>query len=169
MTLIRIYPNSIELPLLLFACGYKMNQNDRQFIFENYPDWQQEELLFLYSVYEKLTDPEAMRYYFKNLRKFMVIESAKNGELTMLGNGKQSLLWMANLAAEKYSDHWYYFSRSFSVYGLYEKLFSEDKKGTFRKHYNKLASLKHERNEMFEKVVEVLYPEVLAKQDLISA
>jgi len=32
-----------------------------------------------------------------------------------------------------------------------------------------LASLKHERNEMFDKVVEVLYPEVLAEQNLISA
>jgi hypothetical protein len=42
--------------------------------------------------------------------------------------------------------------------------FSEDKKGTFRKNYNKLATHKHERDEMFEKVAEVL-----AKQDLISA
>ena len=169
MTLIKVYPNSIELPQLLFARGYKLNQTDSQFIRDNYTDSKQEELLFLYSGYEKLAAYAAIRFFFKNQRKFMVLESAKNGELTMLGNGKQSLLWMANLAADKYSDYWYYFDRSFKNYGLYEKLFSEDKKGTFRKNFEKLASLKHERDEMFEEIVEVLYPEVLEKQDLISA
>jgi len=49
MTLKKAYPESLELPQLPFARGYKLNQNGREFIRENYPDSEQEELLFLYS------------------------------------------------------------------------------------------------------------------------
>jgi len=75
---------------------------------------------------------------------------------------------MANLAVEKYSEYWYYFDRAFSYYGLYEKIYDEDKKGTFRKHFHHLFSITHPRQKEFEGVAGLLFSEILCINTKLS-
>ncbi len=161
ITIKKAYPNSRELAKLLFSRGYKMNQLDKEFFCAHYSELKQKELLFLYSGFEKLSNFSQMEFFETNLNKFLVIESAKNGKLTILGNEKQSLVWMANLAAERYSEYWYFFDRAFKFYGQYERLFIQDKNGTFRKNYEKLISKQYPHRKVFEKVIGIFYPEIL--------
>jgi Holliday junction resolvase len=160
ITIKKAFPKSRELPQFLFSRGYKMNQLDKKFIQTNYADLKQKELFYLYSSLEKLSNISQMEFFEKHLNKFLVIESAKQGKLTILGNENQSLVWMANLAAEQYSDYWFYFDKAFLHYGFYEKIFAQKKNGTFRKHFERLSTNKNQRSMEFEEVFGILYPEM---------
>lgn len=111
----------------------------------------------MYSGFEKLSNLSQIEFFEKHLNKFLVIEPAKHEKLTFLGNEKQSLIWMVNLTAEKYSEYWYYFGSAFKYYQLYEKLFVQYKNGTFRNKHEKLSKLQYLHCKEFEGVVGVLY------------
>lgn len=145
----------------LFMRGYKLNIHDLVYVESKYPTIERKELLYLFRGYEKLSRQSLANLFYISLKEFLVIESAKNGHLTILGNEKQTLVWMANLAADSYSKYWYYYDRAFSFYDLYEKIFKMDKNGTFRKKYQILSSKDLAKHHGFEKILSKLYPELL--------
>ncbi|MDD4215119.1 MAG: DUF6035 family protein, partial [Bacteroidales bacterium] len=146
---------------LLFSRGYHLCERDFEFIKQNYCQLEQKKMLFTFQNYEKLEQFSYIEKFYDHLNEFLVIESAKNGRLSILGNEKQSLLWMANLAAKEYSEHWMYFDFAFKHYGLYPALMNDDKKGTFRSKLKSLSDSSQEKDTRFESVLSVLYPELM--------
>ncbi|MHC1777541.1 MAG: DUF6035 family protein [Lentimicrobium sp.] len=154
------YPNDFFVQLL-FSKGYKLQPIDEEYIASNYKLIESKSLTYLLKGYEKLRKLTFIEYLSINKNEFLVIESAKRGKLTILGNENQSLIWMANLAVESYRYHWYYFNKAFTHYGIYPNIYSSDTKGTFRKKLEFLTPMdKISKDPEFEEVLMVLYPEL---------
>lgn len=145
---------------LLFSRNYKLCELDEIYINSHFNSFEQKRLLYIFKAYEKIADYDPISYFYENLNKFLVIESAKQGRLTILGNENQKLNWMANLAADKYQKYWYYFDKAFSYYGFYEELFSADKNGTFKNNMAQLSTLIHSKDPEFEEIIKILYSEL---------
>lgn len=146
---------------LLFSRGYKLSEIDNNYIIEHFQHKEQNEHFYTLKAYEMLESYPKIEYFYSNIKKYLVIESAKQGRLTILGNENQKLNWMANLAADKYQKYWYYFDKAFSYYGFYEELFSADKNGTFKKNMALLSTMIHSKDQEFEDVLYILYPELI--------
>jgi hypothetical protein len=159
ISLMRKYSSS-SIRQLLFSRGYRLHSLDNEYIQREYSTIEQKRFIFEFRGFEKLLNFNLIHFFSDNLNEFLVIESAKIGKLSVLGNENQSLIWMANLAADKYQRYWYYFDKAFSFYSLYEKLFRIDSKGTFKKKYESLATIRHQRNSEFEEIISILYPEL---------
>lgn len=163
-TLIAIlekYPNSNELVQILFARGYKLNKQDREYINSIYSGIELKRINFLFKAYEKLNLYQQLKFFELNLNEFLVIESSKQGKLVIIGKENQSLIWLANLAAVQYQKFWYYFDYAFKYYGFYEILFKMNNNASFLKSYNQLKNQHHHRNIEFEEVLFALYPELI--------
>lgn len=153
--------SSIYYSKLLFAAGYKLNSLDLKYISSTYDQKENKSLIYLYTSYQKLNALSLIDYFTFNMNEFLVIESAKRGELTILGNENQSLVWMANLAIDSYRNHWYYFDKAFTYYGFYANIFNSDKKHTFRKKMELLTEMdRNSKDSKFEEVLMILYPEI---------
>lgn len=153
--------SSIYYSKLLFASGYKLNSLDLKYISSTYDQKENKRLIYLYTSYQKLNALSLIDYFTFNMNEFLVIESAKRGELTILGNENQSLVWMANLAIDSYRNHWYYFDKAFTYYGFYANIFNSDKKRTFRKKMELLTEMdRNSKDSKFEEVLMILYPEI---------
>ena len=144
----------------LFSRGYRFQNLDLEYIQKEYSLIEQKRFVFEFSGFEKLSNFNLIHFFSDNLNEFLVIESAKIGKLSVIGNENQSLIWMANLAADKYKKYWFYFDKAFSFYSLYEKLFKSDTKGTFRKNHESLSQISHDRYIEFEQIIAILYPEL---------
>lgn len=160
ISVLKSFPHPEYILELLFSRGYKLCDMDKQYITSRYGMIEQKRRLYLFTSYERLIALSKIDYFYDNLNEFLVIESAKRRELTILGNENQNLIWMANLAADKYMSKWYYFDKAFSFYELYAKLDKMDKKGTFRKKIKLFPLIEHTNNIEFEECLEILYPEL---------
>ncbi len=114
------------LTQLLFSRGYNLTSMDIKYIQNNFEKLVQKKIFFLYSNFVKLKSADKIAYFEEHINKFLIIESAKNGSVTIIGNERQSLIWMANLATTKeYNSHWFYFDIAFSHYTGVSSKFSQ--------------------------------------------
>ena len=150
---------------LLFSRLYKLTEFDEDYIRSHYHGLEQKRLLYIFNAYEKLADYDKISYFYDNVNKFLVIDSAKIGKLNIIGNEKQSLLWMVNLVVDKYKSLWYYFDMAFTFYNFYDKIFKSDQQGTFKKGFDSLKLLSHPKNIEFEGILALLYPELFHTQN----
>ena len=113
--------------------------------------------------FEKVNDYEHIDIIDKNIYFFFLIEVAKQGKVILIGNGKQGIVWLANYAINSYKKYWYYLDIAFKHYNFYKKIQLFDKKGTFKRHKEKLENVKLDKNEDIEKVIWTLFPELKIK------
>lgn len=145
---------------LLFSRGYKLNDIDKQYITSQYEIREQKKRLYLFTSYEKLKTFSKIEYFHNNLNEYLVIESAKRKELTIIGDKSKNLIWMANMAADSYKSYWYYYDKAFAFYDLNDTLNKLDTKGTFKRKLEILQLTVHSKNTEFEQCLEILYPEL---------
>lgn len=89
-----------------------------------------------------------------------IIECAKGKHQSLLGNGVQGILWMANLAANQYVRHWKYFDLAFKYYRFYSEVSKKDLKGTFKDRGKELNHCHFELDPRFEIILKLLFPEL---------
>lgn len=153
-------PNKFDYIKLLFLRGYHLSKIDVEFIGNNYEKSESERLIQKFNYFEKVNTLDQIEIIEGKLNELFVIESSKQGQVKFLGNKKQGLIWLVNLAANAYSDTWYYIDRAFKFYKFYDLIFKADKKGTFRNNLNRLKTHTFNRDYKFESVFKLIYPEI---------
>ena len=143
----------------LFKAGYKLTDNDREFL-EELQDKQKEFVAdaYIYKLCNSLTDRSLVDDVFNFYKLLFIIESARQGKLIYYNFTGNIWISFANNAIQYYSEYWEYLELSFKRFGLWDKLIQLDIKGTFQKKVEKFYSNMPRQKYDFDKVFNDLYP-----------
>lgn len=143
----------------LFKAGYKLTDNDREFL-EELQDKQKEFVAdaYIYKLCNSLTDRSLVDDVFNFYKLLFIIESARQGKLIYYNFTGNIWISFANNAIQHYSEYWEYLELSFKRFGLWDKLIQLDIKGTFQKKVEKFYSNMPRQKYDFDKVFNDLYP-----------
>ncbi|MFZ4799287.1 MAG: DUF6035 family protein [Bacteroidia bacterium] len=154
-------PNKFEYIRLLFAKNYLLTELDIQYINEKYEKFEALQKIQEYKYFEKAENIDQIYCIQKNLNELFVIESSKNKEVMLMGNGKQGILWLANLAIFSYEKLWFYIDLAFDQFGFYKYIFEVDKKKVFTNYYFNNKGSTYPRDAEFEEVFKLIFPEIV--------
>lgn len=149
-----------DLLVALFNRGYRLSGYEKNHILQTNSAIEAKEQLMFFQYLECSAGLEMSKSIMKDFKHFLVIESAKAGHLVVLGNEKQTILWLGNLAFDQYKQHWVYFNIAFEHFGFLAKIWLEDKNGSFRNHYIKAKEQQAVRDIDFEGAVIAIFPEL---------
>lgn len=143
----------------LFKAGYKLTDNDREFL-EELQDKQKEFVAdaYIYKLCNSLTNRSLVDDVFNFYKLLFIIESARQGKLIYYNFTGNIWISFANNAIQHYSEYWEYLELSFKRFGLWDKLIQLDIKGTFQKKVEKFYSNMPRQKYDFDKVFNDLYP-----------
>ena len=148
--------------IALVERGYNIRTEDEQSLM----DWIQEEadlknLLSLFRHANGLTNRELVNKIFDHSNLIYIIDSSKSGEIIGFKYKPAEWIAFANNAVEHYKEYWEYIEIAFKQYGLWDKLIILDKKGTFQRKLKHLYENMPTQNFDCDKLIEILYPELL--------
>lgn len=147
---------------LIIKRGYKINSRDEGYLFNYYNETPEvaENMIMLSHFAEKLENGSFRTYLFQFKNIIRIIESAKQNKI--IGYAYKPTEWIkfANNILYSNSKYWEYIEIAFKHYGLYDKLISLDKKGSFKNKLYQYYATHKETDYSFEWIFRKLYPEL---------
>jgi competence CoiA-like predicted nuclease len=144
----------------LFRRGYKMTESDTAFMattvsFNN--KLSREMLVFRFL--DQLKNRNLVDGIIEHESLILTIESAKRGEIVGFNYRSDEWVALANNAIEHYPKHWEYIENAFKYFGIWDKITSADRKGTFRKKLNQFYQEMPDQAFDFDHILRDLFPE----------
>ncbi len=144
----------------LFKRGYILTIADKDFILNLNLEFERKNDIYVYDLYNKLTNKNLVYSVFKHRKLLFIIESARIKEIIGFNYKKTEWIAFANNAIQYYDEYWEYIEIAFKGFGLWDILISEDRKGTFEKKVQAFyANMKRQKFD-FDVVFKDLYPEL---------
>jgi competence CoiA-like predicted nuclease len=145
----------------LFNRGYKLTESDRNAYFEtgNATDHEKDADLVLFKWLSEVDSPIDVGLIYRNTSILYTLESARQNRIIFFRlKGWKNI---ALNAVEKYKENWDCIELAFRKYGIWEQVFRDDKKHTFKNKLEKLNENKPSQNKLLEdQVIRVLFPEI---------
>lgn len=157
----NIYKHSLDsLVKQLFKAGYKLTDNDREFLKKLQDEKILKEDLHIYELCNRLTDKSLVDdvYSFKKL--LFIIESARQGKLIYYKFTGNKWISFANNAIQHYGEYWEYIELAFKRYGLWGELIKLDRNKTFQKKVEDVNSKMQTQKYDFDNLFYDLYSHI---------
>ncbi|NJK93672.1 MAG: hypothetical protein HC905_00975 [Bacteroidales bacterium] len=129
--------DKVFLAIKMLKRGYIFTKEDELLVNSlSYELKYKQTLISLFAIANNLDDKSLIDKLFEHSTLFCTIESAKRGEIIGFGYKPNEWIAFANNAIHSYKEYWEYIEIAFKQYGIWEKLISLDKNGTFQKKLN---------------------------------
>jgi competence CoiA-like predicted nuclease len=152
--------NKMWLTQKILKRGYTFSFEDEPLISKlNYEAKQVQSTIILCYLANKLNDKALIDKLFEHSNLICTIESAKRKKIVGFGYKSNEWIAFANNAIHSYKEYWDYIEIAFKHFGIWDKLISLDKKGTFGKKLEKYYSEKPSQNFDCDRLFRVLYPD----------
>jgi competence CoiA-like predicted nuclease len=149
----------------LFRRGYKLTDSDIAFMTKAATS--NGKLLREMQVFkflDQLKDRNLVDGIIEHDSLVLTIESAKRGEIVGFNYRPDEWVALANNAIEHYPKYWEYIESAFKYYGIWNKIVSSDRKGTFRKKLQQFYQDMPDQAFDFDDILRDLYPEFQSDQ-----
>ena len=157
----KLLDNKMWLAREILKRGYVFNSEDELLIKKlNYEQKQIQSTIILYYLANHLKDKNLIDKLFEHSNLICTIESAKRNKIVGFGYKSDEWIAFANNAVHSYKDYWEYIEIAFKYYGIWDKLISLDKKGTFQKKLKKYYDEEPLQNYDSDRLFKELYPEL---------
>jgi Family of unknown function (DUF6035) len=142
--------------------GYIFSSEDEILISKLYKEPKQvQSTILLCHLANQLTDKNLIDKLFKHSNLICTIESAKRNKIIGFGYNSNEWIAFANNAVHSYKEYWDYIEISFKYFGIWDKLISLDKKGTFQRKLHQFYQEQPIHNYDFDRLFRELYPELI--------
>jgi len=152
--------NKMWLTREILKRGYKFSSEDEPLISKlNYEPKQVQSTIILCHLTKQLIDKNLIDNLFDHSNLICTIESAKRNEIVGFGYKSNEWIAFANNAVHSYKEYWDYIEIAFKYFGIWDKLISLDKNGTFQKKLEKYYLEQPLQNYDCDRLFIELYPE----------
>jgi hypothetical protein len=153
--------NKVYLIRAILKRGYVFDSEDEPLIDNlNYEPKQTQSIIILCHLTKYLEDKLLIDKLFQHSNLICTIESAKRNEIVGFGYKPNEWIAFANNAVHSYKEYWDYIEIAFKHFGIWDKLISLDKNGTFQKKLAKFYSEQPSQNYDCDRLFRELYPEL---------
>lgn len=153
--------NKMWLTREILKRGYIFDSDDEPLISKlNYDPKQVQSTIILCHLTKQFNDKNLIDKLFEHSNLICTIESAKRHEIVGFGYKPNEWIAFANNAVHSYKEYWDYIEIAFKHFGIWDKLISLDKKGTFQKKLEKFYSEQPLQNYDCDRLFRELYPEL---------
>ena len=157
----NLLDNKMWLTKKILSRGFIFNPEDEPLINElDYEPKQIQSTIILCQLANKINDKSLIYKLFEHSNLICTIESAKRNEIVGFGYKPNEWIAFANNAVHSYKEYWEYIEIAFRHYGIWDKLISLDKNGTFRKKLEKFYEEQPNQNYDCDRLFIELYPEL---------
>lgn len=147
-----------SLVSLIFERGYELTAQDSIWFEQNVTVKNKSELIDLYQIYQRLESRSQIRLIDLHVNVFYILESARRQKFIYFNF--QNWIGFANNAISAYKPFWQYIEGAFRVYGVWDRILNEDRKGSFDR---KLINYRDElpkQDTCLELIISELFPEI---------
>jgi competence CoiA-like predicted nuclease len=143
----------------LLKGGYNFTPADESYIRLNTVDEETEGDIILYRYCSGLKVRSYVESIFSLKKLICILHSARENKIIGFKYKASEWVAFANNAIEYYDSYWEYIELAFKHYGLWDKIITADKKGTFQKKVQLLYANMPEQSLEFDRIFRSLFPE----------
>jgi competence CoiA-like predicted nuclease len=153
----------------LFRRGYKLTDSD--ILFMSTSATTNDKLsreMEVFKFLDQLKDRNLVDGVIEHESLVLTVESAKRGQIVGFNYRPDEWVALANNAIEHYPKYWEYIESAFKYFGIWNKIISSDRKGTFQKKLQQFYQNMPEQAFDFDNILRDLYPEFQSEKSARS-